>query len=145
MKNIQTGIIHRFNQINNEVEALYHKVSQKMGFADSEFTILYMLCDEGEGIDQSHIIEITGMSKQTVHSAVRRLEQEGILRLGDRTAHRKAILLSEKGRALIEEKFRPFMDAEESIYNSWTESEKELFLSLNRRYAESLSRIVDEM
>lgn len=140
-----TGMIHRFNQINNEIGALYHKVSQKMGFADSEFNILYMLCDEGEGIDQSHIIEVTGMSKQTVHSAVRRLEQDEIVVLGSRTAHRKAILLSEKGRALIEEKFRPFMDIEESIYNSWTEEEKELFLALNRRYAESLDRIVEGM
>lgn len=143
--NAETGIIHRFNEINNEVGALYHRASQKMGFADSEFNILYMICDEGEGFDQTHVIEATGMSKQTVHSAVRRLEQEGILMLGDRTARRKAILLSDRGRVLIEEKIRPFMDAEEGIYNSWTESEKELFLSLNRRYAQSLSRIVEKM
>lgn len=139
------GINHRFNQINNEVMALYHRVSQKMGFADSEFNILYMLCDEGEGIDQSRIIEVSGMSKQTVHSAVRRLEKDGILMLGDRTAHRKAIYLSEKGRALMESKFRPFMDKEESIYNSWTDPEKELFLSLNDRFMQSLRRIVEEM
>lgn len=65
-------MIRRFNVINDEITSLYHQASLKLGFADSEMVILYLLCDYGM-ISQRRIIEITGMSKQTVSSSISRM------------------------------------------------------------------------
>lgn len=140
-----TATIHEFNKINNEISALYHEASVRMHLADSEMQILYILCDEGDGITQKHIIDVTGMSKQTVNSAVRKMEMKGILRLGDPKGRRREISLTSAGRQLVDEKIAPFMELEESIFRTWTEEERRMYIELNRRYAESLGEIVSKL
>jgi len=134
-------MIRRFNVINDEITSLYHQASLKLGFADSEMVILYLLCDYGM-ISQRRIIEITGMSKQTVSSSISRMENAGWLLRGTKNGHRREITLTESGENLIRNVLRPFIEQEESIFSDWTEDEKEIFLKLNRRYRDKLRDIV---
>ena len=134
-------MLRRFNVINDEITSLYHQASLKLGFADSEMVILYLLCDYGM-ISQRRIIEITGMSKQTVSSSISRMENAGWLLRGTKNGHRREITLTESGENLIRNVLRPFIEQEESIFSDWTEDEKEIFLKLNRRYRDKLRDIV---
>ena len=134
-------MIRRFNVINDEITSLYHQASLKLGFADSEMVILYLLCDYGM-ISQRRIIEITGMSKQTVSSSISRMENAGWLLRGTKNGHRREITLTESGENLIRNVLRPFIEQEESIFSDWTEDEREIFLKLNRRYRDKLRDIV---
>lgn len=72
----ETGL-KRYNYLFGEIEAVYHEISLQMGLSDSVSRILYAICDEGDRCPLSLICRRTGLSKQTVNSALRRLEEEG--------------------------------------------------------------------
>ena len=139
------SMIHKFNIVTDEIDMLYHQASAKMGFPDSEMRILYMLCDYNAGMSQQDIIDITGMSKQTVNSSVNRMGKAGWITLGERSGHRKEILLTPEGRQVCDAIIRPFMEQEEQIFAGWTREEKQIFLDLNQRYKKALRTMVQAM
>ncbi|MGN1382784.1 MAG: MarR family winged helix-turn-helix transcriptional regulator [Eubacterium sp.] len=145
MNEQKTATIRRFNRINDEINALYHRASTKLGFSDSELIILYLLCGYDGELTQSRIIELTGMSKQTVNSSVRRMEQNGLVVLGERTNHRRVIQFTKAGENLSRDVILPFMEREEALFSDWTPEEKETFLSLHKRYLNALRRMVETL
>ncbi|MDX8417607.1 MAG: MarR family transcriptional regulator [Absicoccus sp.] len=134
--------IQRFNRINDEINYLYHTASHKMGLADSEMIILYLLHDYKK-LTQSDIINRTGMTKQTVNSAIARMEKEGWVQLGKRTHHRKIISFTALGTQILQDVLGPFIQAEEKIFDDWSQEEIDLFLKLNCRYRDQLRHVVD--
>lgn len=48
----------------------------KLGLSDSESMVMYMLYDIQEPLTQSDIVKATGLSKQTLNSAIRKLEKK---------------------------------------------------------------------
>lgn len=137
--------LQRFNRIWDKVNADFHKASGRMGLADSELTILYMLCDYQRPFTQSEIIQLTGLSKQTVNSSVRRMEKAGWLVLGERSSRQRQMTLTDKGQDIAREKIFPFMKLESSIFDQWTEDERETFLMLMERYERSLNEITEQI
>ena len=73
------NIRQRLNKNYNELNGLYHDISMKLGLSDSESMVMYMLYDIQEPLTQSDIVKATGLSKQTLNSAIRKLEKEGII------------------------------------------------------------------
>lgn len=138
-------MIKRFNHINDEINALYHRASAKLGFADSEMLILYLLSDYGDGLTQSRIIELTSMSKQTVNSAVSRMAKAGWIILGEKSGRRRSIALADAGKRILAERLGGFRKQEENIFDSWTAEEKDTLLILMRRYRDTLKTIVEEL
>ena len=67
--------IHRINYLNAELNALYHHASLKLGLTDSAAMVLYTIYDNGENCLLSDIYKQSGVSKQTVNSAIRKLEK----------------------------------------------------------------------
>lgn len=145
MNDEKTSTIRRFNRINDEITSLYHRASTKLGFSDSELIILYLLSSYDGELTQSCVIDLTGMSKQTVNSSVRRMEQAGWVVLGERTNHRRVIRFTEAGEELSREVIQPFMEREESLFADWTTEEKEAFLSLHMRYRDALRQMVETL
>ena len=81
MSNSTPEGIRRFNYLLGELDATYHDIALKFALSDSAMHILYTLCDEGTDCPLSEICRRCGLSKQTVNSAIRKLEAEGILYL----------------------------------------------------------------
>ena len=73
--------IRKINYLISEMDALYHLASLKMGISDSVSIVLYTIYDSGNGCLLSDVYKKSGISKQTVNSAVRKLETEEILYL----------------------------------------------------------------
>ena len=73
--------IHRINYLTSEMDAVYHRASLKLGISDSVSLILYTIYDAGGSCLLSEIYKKSGISKQTVNSALRGLEGKGILAL----------------------------------------------------------------
>ena len=73
--------LHRINYLGAEMEALYHQASLRFGISDSALRALYTVYDNGGTCLLSDIYKQSGISKQTVNSAIRKLENEGILYL----------------------------------------------------------------
>lgn len=86
-----------------ENTAIYRDLSVRMGMTESTFWILYTLRVEEAPVTQSDMCAILGYPKQTVNSALKKLEQEGLLTLsGGRGRGGRPIRLTETGMKLAE-------------------------------------------
>ncbi len=128
--------LNRFNALVSEIDAIYHLFAQQMGVSDSVQHILYVLCAQGEGCTQADICRVGAMSKQTIHSAIRGMERDGLLILTEGVGRSRAIFLTDAGRRLMERVAHPLIEAENSIFAGWTAAERESYLRLTRRYVD---------
>ena len=133
----ETGL-KRYNYLFGEIEAVYHEISLQMGLSDSVSRILYAICDEGDRCPLSLICRRTGLSKQTVNSALRRLEEEGAIRLEAVNGRAKKVCLTGAGRTLADRTARRIMEMENQILAGWAPREMEQYLELTERFLHSL-------
>lgn len=133
----ETGL-KRYNYLLGEIEAVYHEISLQMGLSDSVSRILYAICDEGDRCPLSLICRRTGLSKQTVNSALRRLEEEGAVRLEAVNGRAKEVCLTGAGRTLADRTARRIMEMETQILAGWAPGEMEQYLELTERFLHSL-------
>ena len=73
--------LRRYNHLLQETDAVYHEMAQHWGLPDSVMGVLYTLCDTGGRCSVREVCRLGGMSKQTVNSALRRMEREGLIYL----------------------------------------------------------------
>ena len=126
--------IQRFNHLIGEIEAVYHEIAWKQGLSDSVFEILYTICNYGDSCMLKDICHKIGLSKQTVNSALRKLEKEGIVYLELADARHKRVYLTEEGKDLARRTALRVIDAENDILASWKQEDVETYLTLTKRY-----------
>ena len=137
--------VKRINYLHSEINNVFHEMSQQMGLSDSVSCILYTICNFGDSCLLSEIINMTGIPKQTVNSALRKLEGEGYLRLESTQTRRKKVVLTEAGKLLAQNTAEQMIRMENEIYASWTEEERQLHLALTQRYLDQLKEKAKEL
>lgn len=135
----------RFNYLVGEIDATYHEASLKLGLSDSALMILYAICDAGEGCLLQEICFYTGISKQTINSALRKLEEEDILYLKPFNAKSKQVFLTDKGRKLAEKTAYRIMQAEDEIFASWEKEDVDKYLELTEKYQRCLREKIETL
>ncbi len=140
MKELQGESLKKYNTLYRETDSLYHAVAVKSGLSDAAFWILYTICEYGDGCLQRDICNAVYTSKQTVHSAIRRLEEEGYLFLEPGRGRDKHIRLTERGEKLIEEKIAPVIARENAVFEEMGERDREELLRLTDRYVRLLAK-----
>lgn len=126
--------IHRINYLTAEMDALYHQASLKIGLADSAMRVLYAIYDNGDWCMLSDIYKQSGISKQTVNSALRKLESEDIIYLENFKGKSKKVLLTEKGKEYIQQTAARLYQAEKNVYDSWTQDDLNTYVHLTEKY-----------
>ena len=91
------------------------------------------------------IINMTGIPKQTVNSALRKMEGDGYLQLETTQTRRKKVVLTEAGKFLAQKTADQMIRMENEIYASWTEEERQLHLALTQRYLDQLKEKAKEL
>lgn len=137
--------VRRYNYMMSEINAIYHDAAVRMGISDSVQSVLYAICENGECCPQSDIYKQTGISRQTVNTAIRRLEKEGVVYLEQGKGRSTIVCLTDKGKRVAEEKARPLLRIEDEIFGSWSEEELKLYLELTERYRDALSAKVEDL
>ena len=137
--------MRQFNYLLSEIDAAYHEASQKLGLSDSAMQILYVICNHGEECLLSEICSLSGTSKQTINSALRKLEAEGIVRSEPLSGRRKKVCLTVRGKELTNSTVLYLMEIENDVFGSWTEQERELYLALTQRYLTSFRERIKEI
>lgn len=135
----------KLNYIIGDLDSAYHSAALKLGLTDSNMAIIYAIRAEGRPCRISEICRLTGLSKQTVNSALRRLESDGIIRLDAVDGKRKSAALTERGTELSERTVARVIAAENRVFGSWTEEERSEFLRLNRKLCEQLKAEFDRL
>ena len=134
MKIKQERALKEYDSLWREIEMLWHEVARKAGVSDSAFAILSTILELGEGCLQKDICDMNSISKQTIHSAIKKLEQDGLLRLQPGQRREVHIRLTPQGSRLIQEKVLPILDLERQAMACLSPEERESFLRLTRQY-----------
>lgn len=145
MKNEQYEKVHRVNCLVNDLDMIYHQAARKLGVSDSVLCILYVIYEKGDRCLLHDICSASGISKQTINSAIRKLETEEILYLEQDKGKNKRICLTEKGKAYVDKTAACLYEAECSVFSEWPEEEFELYLTLMKKYSDSLRVQVEKM
>lgn len=145
MSEFATEKLKRFNYLSGEIEAVYHEAALKFGLSDSAMLVLYAICNNGENCLLSDIIHLSGESKQTINSALRKLEAEGIVYLEAVNGKKKNVCLTKKGRELADRTVIRLLDIENGIFDSWSLEEQEQYLTLTHRYLTAFKEKLKEV
>lgn len=134
--------LKRFNRLVGEIDGLYHDVAVKLGLSDSELNILYAVCGEGDCCPLRDIYHQYGVSKQTINSAIRKMEREGLVYLEVSGGRSKDVRLTDKGKKLAGRTVIPLMELESEIFADWRQNEVEQYLRLAQQYLDAFRKKV---
>ena len=76
MESKQNRALKEFDSLYKMIDDVYHEIALSMHLTDSAFLILYCLLELGDGCSQKDICKLYSISKQTVNSSVKSLEDK---------------------------------------------------------------------
>ena len=133
-------IVYRINCLTEDVDSLYHQAALKLGVSDSVLLILYMLYVNGEKCLLYDIYKMSGISKQTINSAIRKLEKEEIVYLEKHDKKTKMVYLTEKGKSFANQTAARLFEAEYNAFCDWSKEEMDVYLRLIEKHNASLRK-----
>ena len=114
-------MMYLVNCLASALDALYHQAALKLGLSDSV------------------------ISKQTINSAIRKLEGGSIIHLEPTGGRTKTVCFTEKGREYAERTVARLFHAERSAFDGWTAEEIGQYLHLMEKYNEHFRRQLEKM
>lgn len=138
MNSFTSKDLKHFNHLITEMDAAYHEISLKLGLSDSAMSILYTICNYGESCLLQDICRQSGLSKQTINSALRKLEAGNILYLEMAGSKSKRVTLTDAGKALAQKTALQVINTENEIFASWSREDVEKYLELTEDYLTAL-------
>lgn len=130
--------LKRLNHLLGEIDGTYHDISLKLGLSDSVSKVLYTLALHGNRCPLRLLSRQTGLSKQTVHSAIRMLERQGLARLEPADGKNKDVQLTKAGAAYAEQTAARIITMENRILERWTPQEARQYLDLTEKFLHDL-------
>ncbi len=129
--------LSEYNGIWKENEEIYRGAAKRLGLPEGAFWILYTLREAGREMTQSEVCAAMYEPKQTVNSALKKLERDGIIELLEMKDKRsKRCHLTEKGVRLSKETVDKVISAERKALSEMEETE--LFLELYHKFTKLL-------
>nr|WP_325212672.1 MarR family transcriptional regulator [uncultured Oscillibacter sp.] len=127
-------LFQEYIQLQHQIDEYYHELAVRQKLSDSALLVLWTLTDLGEGCTQRDICLQFSLTKQTVHSSVRKLAKDGFLSLRPGPGREVRVYPTEAGQALIQEKIAPLKNAEEAASRRMGEEELAAMLRLTRKW-----------
>ena len=137
--------LHRINYLGADMDALYHRASHKLGISDSAMRALYTVYDHQGTCLLSDIYKESGISKQTVNSAIRKLENDDILYLEQETGRGKRVRLTDKGKGYVDQNAARLYAAECEVFASWREEEIDTYIRFMETFNDMFRAQVERM
>lgn len=134
-------VLAAFNATINGSEEIYRTVAKSFGLSDCAFWILYCIRQSEGKVTQKDICSFIYQPKQTVHSALKKMVEDGLIEVGDYNGKRhKYITLTEKGEAFSQKTVDLVLAEEIAAFEDMDASERELAMKLLAKYSDSLSQ-----
>lgn len=137
--------LRRFTYLSNEIDAAYHEAAVRLGLSDSALLILYILYGNGGVCSLGDIIRLSGISKQTLSSALRRLEADNIIVTETLEGRKKQVRLTQRGRHFAEKTAGRLIQIENDIFGSWSAADRNAYISLMQRYLSAFKEKAKEL
>ncbi len=147
MKEMSDDLLRRYNRLLRQMDEYYRGFARSMGCGETTVWLLYALLEE-PGCTQSHLCDVTFQPKQSINSALKKLEQEGCVTLQttEKDKRSKHVFLTEKGKtmaAVTAEKIRAAERQALSASTEDTETMLQLMESFNQRLSEAFQPLFD--
>lgn len=131
--------LSEYNGIWKENEDIYRMAAKKLGLSEGTFWILYTLREANREMTQSEVCHAMHEPKQTVNSALKKLERDGIIELLEMKDKRsKRLHLTEKGEEFARETVDKVIAAEQHALEDMKEEEVDAFFELFRTFSKRL-------
>lgn len=143
--NFQSPRLRRWNHMFTTMDAAYHEAGCRLGISDCAMHVLYTICECGTARPLTEIVAITGISKQTINSALRRLETDGFVTLELLNRRRKLVRLTEAGQKLAQRTVLRLAAMENEVISSYSQEEWEQYLALSERYVQMFTEKIKEL
>ncbi len=137
--------LRKLNYMMSEMGGLYHEAAVKAGVSDSVHSILYVLCAENYHCLQREIYKQAGISRQTINSAIRRLEKDEIIYLEKGNGRNTIVCLTEEGVKFAKEKIEPLYRIENEIFDEWNLKDVAAYLNLTKKYRDALKEKLERL
>lgn len=134
MNTTQGYTLKEFNRLNKEINDIYHELYNRLNISESVFDIFYAIAELGDGCCQRDICNYAFSSKQTIHSAIRKLEREEFLFLKPGKGREMQIFLTQKGQQFTNENIIPVINMEMESFSLFTDEESSELLRLTEKY-----------
>lgn len=138
-------IIYRTNCLASDLDSLYHQAAQKLGVSDSVMFILYLVYEKNGKCPLKDIQKETSISKQTINSAIRKLEQDGMICLEQIDGREKNVCFTAKGTDYARHTIARLFRAECNAFTEWTAEEIGQYLRFMERYNRSFREQIEKM
>ena len=134
-----------YNQLLKECDNVYHDAAVRAGLSDCAFWILHALWEADHPLTQSEIGDNASLPRQTVNSALKKLEKDGYLTLEKISGKMgKTIHFTKEGKAFAQTHVAPVTAAEERVCAQFARQEQEAFLATFRRMVDRLKAEIGE-
>lgn len=122
------------NEMWKENADIYRQMAKQMNLTDTAMWALYTLRIEPGEMTQSRMCEFLHEPKQTVNSALKKMESDGLITLQSGANRRtKTIHLTPAGEALAQQTSDRVMETEQQALAQFSEAEANQLFSLMRR------------
>ena len=145
MDNHLDETISRINCMTEEVDSLYHQAAVRMGVSDSVSFVLYMLYTSKGRCPLYDIYQLSGISKQTINSAIRKLEQDELVSLEKYNGKAKLVCLTEHGRERAERTVAKLFEAERKAFSEWSEEDLRVYITLIQKHYSTLRKQIEKL
>ena len=122
-----------------ETEKIYYSMLKHAQITDSEYVLLFSLLESDEGCSQKDIADNTYISTKTLNSAVKKLQQKGLISLTRAKYPNMILNLTPKGKEYIKEKMLPLIETENKILQNVTDEDFNNFTNLVAKYMDMFS------
>ncbi len=133
----------RYSFLTSEIDAAYHEAARKLGMSDSAMRVLYIICLSGDDCPLSDIVSLSGISKQTINSALRKLEDAGVVETLGRK--KKQVYLTAKGKRLAQNTALRVLKIEDEVFASWSHTEVENYIVLTEKFLSAFKEKIKEL
>ena len=140
MKKDYSDPLATFNQLYKEMDEIYHQYARDHGMSDTAMWLLYSLCLSDTPYTQREICSEWHYPPQTLNSALKTLERQGLIALESVPGNQKnkLVVLTERGNSVVQQMIIPLVAAERQSFMELQEGEKEALLSLTQKYVDLL-------
>lgn len=133
-----SNLIKEFNQLLKKMDNVYDKLAKSSGISDTAFWIIYTIKNEKETYKQKDLCVMWSYSKQTINSALKKLEEQNIIKLVSVPENKKdkKIILTDYGEQLAKELIDPVNEIEKESLKQLKEAN--IFIDLFKKYIETM-------
>lgn len=128
--------LREFNAIYMEIGAIYSDLAKKGGLSDCAFWLMYFIREANGEFTQKEICGQWTMSKQTVNSALKNLENSGYIILTPSKSDKRSkyITLTEKGTKFAQKNIDIIFELEQLTLQKMSDTERTVMIESNRKY-----------